>query len=113
MFGFMRNRTDHQGWIETLEPILPIAVVSAAMPSYCRKVVFLGALSARLRSALGARDRIVQAAKDCVTLRRQQMANNEELRQDMLGKLFDIYTEKGEKEDFTLIDVENESFGAM
>lgn len=113
MFGFMRNRTDHQGWIETLEPILPIAVVSAAMPSYCRKVVLLGALSARLRSALGARDRIVQAAKDCVTLRRQQMANNEELRQDMLGKLFDIYTEKGEKEDFTLIDVENESFGAM
>lgn len=110
----MRERKDVGRFVEALDSLLPVGAVTAVLPAFCRGIVPLfGVFSSKLRFALTARQRLVIAAKDCVAERQRQIDNGEETRHDMLTDLFRIRKEKGEKEDFSILDVEETAFGAM
>ncbi|KAF5616785.1 cytochrome P450 monooxygenase oxidoreductase [Fusarium tjaetaba] len=115
-FGFMEDRHDYQGYIKTLDTLLPAVATSCVLPFYLRPLQVLGHLISPLHKALKGYDDIVVAAKETVARRQRQVDKGtvERLVQnrpsDLLDKLFNI---AGSKDDFTLADVATEAWVSL
>jgi hypothetical protein len=72
-FGFMEDRHDYQGYIETLDTLLPAVATSCVLPFYLRPLQVLGHLIPPLHKALKGYDDIVVAAKETVARRQLQV----------------------------------------
>ncbi|KAK7178813.1 pisatin demethylase [Paraphaeosphaeria sporulosa] len=117
-FGFLATGSDHGGWIQALDTLFPIFIAACAAPRSMRWLLPVFALlNGRSRAALGAFEKMIQAAKACVAERQAKMMRGEEQgRVDLLAKLFDIKAAhehmktEGVDGDFTLAEVEQEAF---
>lgn len=76
-FGFMRDKVDYGGYIESLDILLPAVATSCVLPSYVRPLKVFGHLLPPLRRALLCYDSIVVAAKKAVQERQMQMEKGE------------------------------------
>jgi hypothetical protein len=115
MFGFMEHRTDHGSYIASLDTLLPVLTLTALAPSYVRPLVLgMAVLSPTVRNALKAVDHIANAARGCVTRRKQALsAGHQDIRRDLLQQLFEIHQQKGEKVDFGEGEITYEAYVAM
>ncbi|KAF4958664.1 hypothetical protein FGADI_2212 [Fusarium gaditjirri] len=109
-FGFMETRHDYEGYIESLDTLLPAVATSCVLPSYIRPLQVLGHLLPPLHKALKGYDDIVVAAKQAVTRRQGQVEKGSVERSDLLDKLFDI---AASKDGFTLADVATEAWVSL
>lgn len=101
--------------MDALLPVLTVAAVSSPVTRF----VILGSsmINSATRRALQAVDHIIAAARECVKKRKD---NNSEdkgpvqgSRTDFLHHLLHIVSEKGEKVDFGMGEVENEAYVAL
>jgi len=115
MFGFMENSHDHEGWIHSLELLMPFLCLTAVAPSYVRPLILSSAIvvPGSLR-ALKAIDNIAVAANSCVAQRFEEVSTVETPpRSDLLQQLYTIYREKGDKIDFKMGEIKLEAYVAM
>ncbi len=114
ILSVMQDRYDFGTYIESLDNLLPPMTVASVSPSYIRPFIFPTALVfPATRKAIEGLKNIRKAATDCVTRRRQEMEIGKESRRDILDKLFAVKAEKGEKVDFGIDEIEQESYVAM
>lgn len=116
MFGFLENNHDHGSYIQSLDTLMPTLCTIAVAPSYVRPLILGSAvISAEVRKALQAVDRIATAARVCVAKRVSEQAatSAEHPRCDLLQQLLDTSAEKGEKLDFGTSEVELEAYVAL
>jgi cytochrome P450 len=114
MFGFMRNRHDHEDFIASLDILVPSICSIAVAPSYIRPLILATAfLSPSVRKALKAIEKITQAAKACVIRRCDAIVSGQQPRQDLLQQLLQIRDDKGEKVDFDIPEIQLEAYVAM
>lgn len=114
MFGFMENSHDHESWIQSLDLLMPFLCVTAVAPSYIRQFSLASALVVPgALKALKAVDNIGTAARTCVAKRFAKGSETTEHRTDILDQLYSIHLEKGEKVDFGLGEIEQESYVAL
>ncbi|OAQ60423.1 cytochrome P450 oxidoreductase [Pochonia chlamydosporia 170] len=109
-FGFMETRSDYEGYIESLDTLMPAVAAASVLPSYVRPFQVLGHLFPQVHKALVCYDNIVIAAKQTVNNRMQLMREGGVKRSDLLDKLFRI---AAEKEEFTTADVTTEAWVSM
>lgn len=111
MFGFMKDRDDHQGYISSLETLLPILCIASVLPSYARTPLILsGFLIPSVRAALKSFDKIRDASLSCVRDRIVLKEKGESKREDILEKLFNVYENQGEMTNFNITDIQVEVF---
>lgn len=72
-FGFMETRSDYEGYIKSLDTLLPAVAAASVLPSYVRPFQVLGHLLPQVHKALVCYDNIVIAAKQTVNNRMQLM----------------------------------------
>ncbi|EPE33442.1 Cytochrome P450 [Glarea lozoyensis ATCC 20868] len=103
MFGFMSERTDIGGYMKAIDSLLPAFTIGGTVPSYLTKMYLLSTIliSPSIRGALGAVKKIEDASKAAVEKRKVELATAADDKHDMIRKMLDINTEKGEKIDFT------------
>ncbi|KAG4288531.1 hypothetical protein FPRO06_06183 [Fusarium proliferatum] len=104
-FGFMENSHDYQGYIETLDTLLPAVATSCVLPFYLRPLHVLGHLIPPLHKALKGYDDIVVAAKETVARRQHEVDKGTVER-----LLFSIAASKN---GFTLADVATEAWVSL
>ena len=113
-FEFMQDRCDFGTYIESMDSLLPPMTVASVSPTYMRPFIFPTALVfPAVRKAIEGLKNIQKAAADCVTRRRQEIESGKESRRDILDKLSAVKAEKGEKVDFGIDEIEQESYVAM
>ncbi|KAH6665497.1 cytochrome P450 [Halenospora varia] len=129
MFSFMKDRHDFGGYISALDTLLPpfIMVVNSVpscmfpadpcfveacvLPSYFRTfVLIMSSFIPAIQAALKGYDKILAAAKACVTDRLELMKRNKVERTDVLDKFFQI---SKEDETFGVPEIQTEAFVAM
>lgn len=115
MFGFLEKSEDHNNWIHSLDALMPLLCVTCIAPSYMRNFILASALVIPGSvAALQAIAKINAAAKSCVS---DNLALKDEdeskARTDILTQLYNIYKEKGDKVDFHMGDIEQESWVAL
>lgn len=117
-FGFVATSSDYEGWIATLDQLLPVLVTLALLPNLMRPLYLIsGLMYGSIREGIRNLNRIADVAKLRVAERQDQMAKREsehdgetaQKRRDILSKLFELKDHKGEKEDFTIPDIQLES----
>ncbi|KAF7187940.1 Cytochrome P450 monooxygenase [Pseudocercospora fuligena] len=111
-FGFLESRSDHGRWIESLDTLMPIIVVLALLPKLYRPVFLIfSILSSPTRGALSILNGIAETAKHIVSEKQQKLQGNssQQQRRDILSKLFDLKSRRGEAEDYTIADIQYES----
>lgn len=114
MFGFMENSHDHESWIQSLDLLMPFVCMTAVAPSYIRQLILLSALVVPgSLKALKALDNIGTASRACVAKRFANSSETTENRADILNQLYSIHLEKGEKVEFGLGEIEQESYVAL
>ncbi|KAH8591216.1 cytochrome P450 oxidoreductase [Bisporella sp. PMI_857] len=114
MFGFMKNRHDYGGFIESLDVLLPPLIVACVLPSYARFFLpIAGEVLPSARSALQCLQNIVTASENCVLAREQELRAGKVARKDILAKLFDIRDKKGDEVDFTSRHLQQECYVAI
>jgi hypothetical protein len=114
MFGFMKQRSDVNDYIGSLDTLLPVLCAASVMPSYVRAPFLASGLLLRsVRKALKALGRIEEASATCVRERLQPGGKSEGAREDILGKLLDIHEHKGDQHNFNLTDVQSEVFTGL
>lgn len=115
MFGFLQSSCDYRGYIEALDRLVPILTASAVMPTYLRSLFLTcGALVPQVFKALRSFRHIETAAEACVMERQRLLADGASAKKnDILGALFDIIREKGEKVDFGIEEVKVEIYTAL
>ena len=114
MFGFMEKSHDHEGWIQALDALMPFVCMSAVSPSYVRPLILASSLVVPgTMRALKSLDVITKSARSTVAKRFRNGAKAEEQRSDIAEQLYTIHTEKGEKVDFGLGDIEQEAYVAL
>jgi hypothetical protein len=110
MFGFMENSVDHEGYIASLEVVLPILVRAAVGTSWMQSLLLSSSmLSGSTRAAMKSFEGVEIAARTCVAKRRAAAPD----RQDLMGHLLNIMHTKGEKVDFGVGEVEQEANTAL
>ncbi|KAL2783796.1 cytochrome P450 [Aspergillus keveii] len=114
MFGFMKQRSDVNDYIGSLDTLLPVLCAASVMPSYVRAPFLASGLLLRsVRKALKALGRIEEASATCVRERLQPKGKSDGAREDILGKLLDIHEHKGDQHNFNLTDVQTEVFTGL
>lgn len=109
-FGFLEHSHDHNGWIHSLDLLLPFVVVNGVAPTSLRPLVrILALLIPGGLTGLNAINNIAAAARSCVARRLDKPTE----RTDILAQLYNIYLEKGAKVDFGLGDIEQEAYIAL
>lgn len=115
MFGFLRSRHDHLGFMASADYLIPVMTLSALLPTYIRPVFMLtGMLFPSLRKAVAALGTLTDASNRVVA-ERVQPGHNEvkSERSDFITKVLQIYHEKGPKVDFDIDDVKTEAWSAF
>lgn len=111
MFGFMRKRDDHGGYISALETLLPILCTASVLPSYARVPLMLsGFLIPSIRAALKSLAKIQEASLSCVRDRMVLKEKGEASREDILERLFRVYEDRGDNVNFNVTDIQVEVF---
>lgn len=116
MFGFMSRDEDHQEWIESIDSLMPFMTLTQVSPKWFRPLMLSSTLlSASARKAAQTVDRMRTAAISAVEGRIKLLKDDglDNSRQDMLGQMFGIYHEKGEKVDFQIEDIQVEVWAAL
>ncbi|KAL2868893.1 cytochrome P450 [Aspergillus lucknowensis] len=114
MFGFMKQCSDVNDYIASLDTLLPVLCAASVMPTYIRAPFLAsGVLLGSVRKARKALGSIEQASANCVRERLQSEAKSEGAREDILGKLLDIHTNKGDQHNFNLTDVQVEVYTGL
>lgn len=113
MFGFMQERHDYKSYIAALDTLLPLILTVAIAPIYSRPFILASSLfSSTVRKGLKAIDHIAQAARDCVAARLKKI-DNSLIEEDLLQQLLTVVSEKGEKVDFGISQVQHEAYVAL
>lgn len=111
MFGFMRERSDHQDYIKSLDVLLPTLCATSVMPSYIRSLfLYLGLFLSSARRSLAALQNIEEASANCVKKRLCSEEEKPSAREDILGKLLSIHKNKGDVQCFNMTDIQTEVF---
>ncbi|KAF5234790.1 hypothetical protein FANTH_11979 [Fusarium anthophilum] len=115
MFGFLKEGGDHQGYIRSLDTLLPALAVTSVMPTYVRTLFLMaGTMFGSVRKALISLNEIERAAELCIAERQEILKNGETVeRKDIMSSLFDIIQEKGDKADFGLTEAKVEVYVAL
>lgn len=114
-FGFLETSSDYGNWIEALDRMLPVLATMSVLPANYRvPYLMAGTLWKSMRQQLQDLGQLTVTAKGLVQKRQDELedAKNEKVksRRDVLAKLFEVQATKGEKEDFTLPDIQMESY---
>lgn len=115
MFGLLQERGDPNSYIRSIRTTTELLFLAAVAPSYTRPLL-LGAtfLHPAVRRRAKALKHMTLTAKACVKQRRLELENDEGTpRQDFLQQLFDTARDKGEKLDFGIEEIHQESYLAM
>lgn len=115
MFGFMRDREDHESWIAHMDTLMPVLCIVSVAPSYTRSPILISSiLNPVVRKALTSIEHIAGAAKSCVA---DRVSGDVEqaggARRDLMQQFLDIKREKGEKVDFGMGEVQAEVYTAL
>ncbi|RMZ80495.1 hypothetical protein DV736_g6662, partial [Chaetothyriales sp. CBS 134916] len=116
MFGFLEKEEDHQMWIASLDDLMRGFCIVAVAPTYMRAIIFMSSLfDQTMRRALRGAATIVSAARKAVNDREADLSVNDEgkVQQDLLQQLLHIHHEKGERVDFGIHEVQQESYVAL
>ncbi|KAF5677377.1 pisatin demethylase [Fusarium circinatum] len=115
MFGFLKEGGDHQGYIRSLDTLLPALAVTSVTPTYVRKLFLTaGTMFGSVRRALTSLNEIERAAELCIAERQEILKNGKTVeRKDIMSSLFDIIREKGDKVDFGLTEAKVEVYVAL
>ena len=116
MFGFMKERSDHENYIASLDLLLPFLSVISVLPSYLRTMVTICAIMIpKVRQAYKALGTMERAAKNCVEERTKmlQEAGDDKPGRDLLQQMFQIVNAKGAEINFGEKDMAKESYSAM
>ncbi|CEJ86201.1 hypothetical protein VHEMI04037 [[Torrubiella] hemipterigena] len=116
-FGFMEKAEDHEGYIRSLDRLLPV-MAAAAVATPVTRFCILGSsmFSSDVRKALKALDHIAEAARACVQTRldaggKQDTADGP--RRDLMAHHLSIVHDKGEAVDFGICEVQYEAYVAI
>lgn len=114
----MESSSDYQNLIHALDVLNPIMAQVAVSATYARPFVLLSAVaSSSVRDALRGIDHVVATAKSCVSQRQEALELAEKTenvpRTDLMQQLFSIMTEKGEKIDFGIPEIQQEAYVAL
>lgn len=119
-FGFMEKDHDHEGWMEMLDNMFPVMIISGLLPRYLRFSLLLGSLLIpRVRKGITGLKNVHKASVECVARKQRQMEQNGPTRQDVLAKAFNMYQadlnneKKTNRQKMLLADVQNEAVNAM
>lgn len=115
MFGFLKDRTDVDGAMKSINSLLPAFTIGGTLPSYLTKLYFLSTvlISPSMRGALGAISRLESASKAAVSKRRAEIEANADDRRDMLRKMLEIQADRGDKVNVTYEHICVESHSSM
>lgn len=116
MFGFMETRSDYDGYIHSLDLLLPILCTAAILPVGTRTLWLMsGIVFPSVRKALPCVEKIDVAAKENVRKRQDLLETGKagESKKDLLAKLFEVSSSKGAQEDFKLADIQQEAYVAL
>ncbi|KAK7742957.1 hypothetical protein SLS63_000525 [Diaporthe eres] len=112
MFGFMKDREDHNNWIWALDKMIPFVCFAGVTSPLLRPLVYAAMAVLPLGKQIGEGSKnIAESSSRLMEERFDGRVSTE--RQDMAHQIFQIYKEKGEKVDFGWGDVQQESFGAL
>ncbi len=112
----MSEQTDIGGYMKAIDTLLPAFTIGGTLPSYLTKSYILSTilLSPSVRGALGAVKRIEIASENAVKIRKQELEENiNDEQHDMLRKMLEISTDRGEKINFTHQHIVVESHSSM
>ncbi|KAL4961365.1 cytochrome P450 [Aspergillus stella-maris] len=107
-FGFMREQSDVQGFIGSLDTLLPGMCAASVLPKYARPLFLsTGMFFKPARNALRALKKIEEAAATCVRDRLSSFIRGGAARHDILNKLL-ILHKRNAPGVFTIMDVQTE-----
>lgn len=112
----MENSHDHQGYIDSLDTLLPVLTTAGVSSPVIRNLILGSSMfSSAVRKGLKAVDHIAAAARGCVATRLSANAKDQSQssRTDLLHHLLEIAKNKGEAVDFGKGEVEYEAYVAM
>lgn len=105
----MRDEHDFNGYIESLDTLLPGIALSCVLPTYLRTLnTRAGMIFPTVRAAVKGFDEIRAAGRYWVAHRREAAGKID--RVDLLDKFFRV---RNEKEGWDIPDIENEACVAM
>jgi hypothetical protein len=112
MFGFLQKNHDHGGWIHSLDLLLRLLCLCAVAPASARPLILASSLFVPGSfKALKAVEHMGISARRYVARRFDEGARLESRqRTDMLQQLYDVHLEKGDKVDFHMDDIEQETY---
>lgn len=116
MFGFMEKSEDHEAYIASLEVMIPALMTAAISPMHWRSwIMSSNMLRPAAQTAMRSIGHIGEAAIAGVAERRQKLmsAGGEASRPDVLGKLLEIQSEKGDKINYTVGDIHSETYVSL
>lgn len=89
--------------MKSIDSLLPAFSIGGTVPSYLTKLYLFSTIlfSPSIRGALGAVKHIENASKAAVERRMQEIKNHDDDRRDMLRKMLDITSERGQQINFT------------
>ena len=100
--------------METKEALLLLLTTLSVAPPYMRSsFVPLALLSHHVRKGFAAFGNIAKRARAAVATRLEENDKRAKQRVDLLGKLFEVMREKGERVDFGLRDIDKEMAGGF
>jgi hypothetical protein len=102
-FGMMRERKDVGDYMKSIQALLPMFTIGGSLPSYLSQLYLLSTIifSPSLRGAVGAAQNLVKFSIAAVKAHAQELEENTNDKQDMLRKMIEISTDRGEKINFT------------
>lgn len=114
-FGFLETGKDVGGWIQTTAMGMSVFLTIANLPMLLRMpYILFSMLWSSFRDAVHRMANLERVAQDKVEERRRNMeasdgaSSLQSRRKDILAKLFELHHTKGEKEDFSIADIELE-----
>ena len=115
MFGFMNKRADIGNYMKAIDSLLPAFTIGGTVPSYLTKLYLLSTIlfSPSVRGALGAVKHIEKASQAAVKRRKQELDDSSDEKHDLLRKMLEINADRGEKINFTHLDIIVESHSSL
>ena len=110
-FGFLEQKMDVNGYIDSIERSLPLLVFAAVGPTYLRTPILIaGIFIPGILPALKALDKLKAQACALVERRKKAFLENGQKESDIMNQLFRIIQERGSEVDFNDKEVIVESW---
>ena len=111
----MSERKDVGNYMKAIDSLLPAFTIGGTLPSYLTKLYLISTilLFPSVRGALGAVQRLETASKAAVAKRKQDLERNKDDKRDLLRKMLEINSERGEKIDLTIGHICVESHSSL